>query len=199
MMNITALLTFVILTAFTPGPNNIMSMSLANLYGFRGSLRFIYGVFAGFVVLIIICGIFNLFLFTLLPVLVNIAGIAGGVYMVWLAASLLITKSGNDYKGEMQGGSFISGMMLQFINPKVYVYGLTAHSVFLLPYSRSVFIMIMFSVFLSLFAFVATLTWAFSGSIMQKFFSEHKKKINALMACSLIYCAVSVSGILKLF
>ncbi len=198
MMNIPAFLTFVILTAFTPGPNNIMSMSLANLYGFRGSLRFIIGVSAGFVALIIICGIFNLFLFTLLPVLVNIAGIAGGIYMLWLAASLLFAETGNEYKSDTRKGSFVSGMVLQFINPKVYVYGLTAHSVFLLPYSKSVITMVMFSVLLSFFAFVATLTWAFSGSIMQRVFSEHKKKINALMACSLLYCAVSVSGILKL-
>lgn len=48
MPNPFAFLSYVMLTTFTPGPNNIMSMSTASKYGFRKSLRFTSGVFAGF-------------------------------------------------------------------------------------------------------------------------------------------------------
>ncbi len=46
MPNFSAFLSYVIITTFTPGPNNIMSMSNASRYGFRKSLPFNVGVFS---------------------------------------------------------------------------------------------------------------------------------------------------------
>ena len=48
MPNVFAFLSYVVVTTFTPGPNNVMSMSNASRYGFRRSMRFTTGVCAGF-------------------------------------------------------------------------------------------------------------------------------------------------------
>lgn len=38
MHNLPAFLSYVIITTFTPGPNNIMAMSNSSRYGFKNSL-----------------------------------------------------------------------------------------------------------------------------------------------------------------
>lgn len=52
MPNVFAFLSYVALTTFTPGPNNIMSMSNASRFGLRRSMRFTVGVCAGFFVIV---------------------------------------------------------------------------------------------------------------------------------------------------
>ncbi len=49
-MPLVPFLLYVFVTSFTPGPNNMMAMAYANKYGFRKSLRFIFGVTAGIAV-----------------------------------------------------------------------------------------------------------------------------------------------------
>jgi len=198
MMNIPAFLTFVIITAFTPGPNNIMSMSLAGMYGINSSLRFILGVVSGFTIVMLLCGFCNMFLFNYISGLSGIAGYAGGGYMIYLALSLFMEGTGKENSG---GGSrgFIAGMMLQFVNPKVIVYGLTSYSTFLSQYNKSAFYIVMFSVVLTCFGFCAMLAWALFGTVIQKIFSQHRGKLNIAMALLLLYSALSVSGILKRF
>ncbi|WP_331710011.1 hypothetical protein [Paenibacillus swuensis] len=43
-MLIVPFLLYVFVTTFTPGPNNLLSMSNAHQYGFKKTLRFIFGI-----------------------------------------------------------------------------------------------------------------------------------------------------------
>ncbi len=196
MMNISGFLTYVILTTFTPGPNNIMSLSNANRFGFRKTVKFIMGVAAGFAVIMALCGIFNLVLFNYIPHIKSFIGIAGGLYMVYLAFTLMLAKDKvNPELSGLNSNTFISGMILQFINPKVIIYGITAQSVFIIPYFKNEFYILLFSIFLALTGLISTAVWALCGSLMQKFITEYKPKFNTVMALLLLYCAFSVSGL----
>lgn len=53
--------------AYTPGANNILSMTYASKLGFRRSFRFNLGITAGFLVVMSVCVIFSSTLYTLLP------------------------------------------------------------------------------------------------------------------------------------
>ena len=48
MFNWISFLTYAVVTAVTPGPNNILSMSNGNRKGFRGALPFNIGILVGF-------------------------------------------------------------------------------------------------------------------------------------------------------
>lgn len=48
MPNFAAFISYALITTFTPGPNNIMSMSNASRYGFKKSIMFNVGVFLVF-------------------------------------------------------------------------------------------------------------------------------------------------------
>ena len=42
-----SLISFVIITTFTPGPNNISSASMGIMYGYKKTLDFLLGIAAG--------------------------------------------------------------------------------------------------------------------------------------------------------
>ena len=48
-------LTYAVVTAVTPGPNTLMSMSNGGRLGFRRALPFNFGIWAGFTVVMLLC------------------------------------------------------------------------------------------------------------------------------------------------
>ena len=48
-------LTYAVITAATPGPNNLMSMSNGGRLGFRRALPFNFGIWAGFSAVMLLC------------------------------------------------------------------------------------------------------------------------------------------------
>ncbi|MFR5880884.1 MAG: LysE family transporter [Cloacibacillus evryensis] len=85
VMNFAAFFSYVILTAITPGPNNIMSMSNASRYGFRRSLPFNFGVFAGFLVVMSLSALFSSLLYDVIPSVKPLMLYVGAAYILWLA------------------------------------------------------------------------------------------------------------------
>lgn len=192
MPNFLAFLSYVLVTTFTPGPNNIMSMSNASRYGFRKSILFNVGIFFGFFIIIALCSIFSVTLYNLIPSIKPIMTYIGAAYILWLAWKTYKSKSHGEDKSEKHTNTFMSGLLLQFVNPKVIIYGITTVSTFIVPYYRSVLVLTSFSILLAFIGFVATCSWSLFGSIFQKFLVKKDKVINIIMALLLVYCAVSL-------
>jgi cysteine/O-acetylserine efflux protein len=192
MANFSAFLSYVIVTTFTPGPNNIMSMSNASRYGFRKSIKFNVGIFFGFFIIIALCSVFSVTLYKLIPSITPIMTCIGAIYILWLAWKTYNSKPHSGESSEKQTNTFMSGLLLQFVNPKVILYGITTVSTFIVPYYKSVFMLAMFSVILAFVGFIATCCWALFGSVFEKFLSKNDKLLNTVMALLLVYCAVSL-------
>jgi cysteine/O-acetylserine efflux protein len=192
MPNFTAFLSYVLVTTFTPGPNNIMSMSNASRYGFKKSIMFNVGIFFGFFIIIALCSIFSIALYSLIPSIKPIMTYVGAVYILYLAWKTYKSKPHSESEGEKLTNTFFSGLLLQFVNPKVILYGVTTVSTFIVPYYKSVIVLTGFSVFLAFVGFVATCCWSLFGSVFQKFLAKNYNVINIVMALLLVYCAVSL-------
>ena len=121
MFNWLAFLTYAFITAATPGPNNIMSMSNGGRLGFRGALPFNFGILAGFSAVMLLCTAFCSTLTNLIPAVKTPMLIAGAAYMLHLAWGTF-RSSGVIEESHSRSG-FYAGMLLQFINPKIYIYG----------------------------------------------------------------------------
>lgn len=129
MFRLSDFLIYCFITAYTPGPNNLLSMSNAARLGFRRSYRFNLGILAGFGVVMSICTLFSSTLYTLLPRVKIVMQVLGAAYMLFLAWKIF--KSSGDLDTEnTREASFLSGMVLQFMNPKIYIYAITAMSGF---------------------------------------------------------------------
>ncbi len=191
MENLTPLITYMLITTFTPGPNNISSMANASRYGFRGSLRYNIGIFFGFFSVISLCSVFSLSLYNLIPAIKPVITVIGAAYILWLAYKTWASSAHLD--GNDNGtNTFLAGFLLQFINPKVILYGITTVSTFVLPYYQSFEVLAFFSFILAAVGFIATSCWSLFGSLFQKMLSENSKGVNLVMSLLLVYCAVSL-------
>lgn len=191
MFHLYDFLIYCFITAYTPGANNLLSMSNAIRYGFRRSIRFNLGILAGFSIVMTVCTVFSTALYSFLPKVKIVMQILGAAYMLYLAwkvrksSSRLETDAGQDI-------SFVSGMLLQFINPKIYIYAITAMSLYILPVFHSPAALAGFTVILSLLGASGSFVWAMFGAAFCRFFSRHSRAVNTIMALLLVYCAVSL-------
>ncbi|MCL1941083.1 MAG: LysE family transporter [Synergistaceae bacterium] len=192
MFNAPAFFSYIFITAITPGPNNILSMSNAARVGLRRALPFNLGIVCGLAVMFSLCTLLSAALFTWLPTLA--LQCAGAVYMLYLSLKIYKSTSlqADDYNAAPEGMSFINGMTLQFVNIKIIIYIITAMSIYILPYFSDPLILMGFAALLALFCFCANMSWALFGSLFFKLFTRRKKIVNTVMALLLVYCAVSL-------
>jgi threonine/homoserine/homoserine lactone efflux protein len=192
-MNISAFLSYIILTAFTPGPNNIMAMTNSARVGLRRGMIFCTGILCGFLIDMSLCALLTSALFEQIPSVTPVMKWVGALYILFLALSIFRDKPAKPRaKRYLQPDGMVTGMIMQFVNIKVILYGITALSSFVLPYSRSFVAIICAVIILSLTGFAGSCCWTLFGSLFQRVFEKHRKLMNAVMALLLVYCAVMI-------
>ena len=88
---------------------------------------------------------------------------------------------------------FLSGLFLQFINPKIYIYCIMSMEAYILPfYNGQILPLLAFALLLAFIGFAFTLLWSAFGLIFKRLFSKHAKLVNTAMAALLVYCAISL-------
>lgn len=191
-MSVLSFLVYVFVTSFTPGPNNIMAMLFANKYGFKKTMRFCFGVGTGFFIIMLLASYFNLLLHNFIPKIELPMKILGAGYMLYLAIKIITSKNSENDDDAGKYNSFLAGMLLQFVNPKGVLYGITVVGTFILPYHTSNSSLLLFSLFLGVVGFMSTSSWSLFGSMFQTFLSKYRNQFNVVMALLLVYSAVSV-------
>ena len=191
-MSIFSFLLFVIITSFTPGPNNIMVMAFANKHGLSKSVRFSFGVGTGFFLIIFLCSVFNIVLTSILPIIEFPLTILGVGYMLYLAYKILMSKESAEGNDAEHSSFFFVGVLLQFVNPKGILFGITVVATFILPYYNSYFSYLLFALFLGAVGVMSTFSWGLFGSVFQKLLVQYRKQFNVIMAVLLVYSAFSI-------
>ena len=193
MPNLAAFITYVLVTTFTPGPNNIMSMTNASRLGFKKSLPFSIGVGAGFLVMLLLCALFSSILYAAIPSIKPYMLGVGALYMLYLAYRTLKSAIHPHADEETNGhSSFLWGAILQCVNPKGILYGITVMSAYILPYYQAPVTLALISFVLGIICIISTVCWALFGSAFKALFSTHAKAVGVVMALLLVYCAVSL-------
>ena len=100
--------------------------------------------------------------------------------------------SGNEDSRLVPVNGVVSGMLLQFVNPKGILYGITAFSSFVLPYYDSFMALAVSIGVLSAVAYAGTCFWALFGAVFRRFLQNHHTAANASMALLLVWCAASL-------
>lgn len=195
-----ALASFVVITTFTPGPNNITGASMGILYGYKKTVRYLLGIMSGFFLVMLLCGLISSILIQILPAFEQILRIIGAVYILWLAyhtfkASYTFEENQQDLLG------FAKGFLLQLLNPKVIVYGLTLYSVFLAGIVANPLALLVSAVAFAAVAFCATSTWTLFGATIRAYLDRPRAKqiLNTALSLLLVFTAVELSGILDFF
>ncbi|GGE31267.1 amino acid transporter LysE [Pullulanibacillus camelliae] len=191
-MSLFSFLIYVFVMTFTPGPNNIMAMVTANQQGFKRSFCFCSGVGLGFFVIMIACSYFNLMLKTSVPKIECILTVVGSLYMLYLVVKVFISHADDEDNEKGKNKGFFSGMLLQFINPKVFVFGLTVIASFVIPFYHSNMSLILFSLFLAGVGLLAPVCWSVFGCLFKRFLTKYQRGFNIAMALLLLYSAAAL-------
>ena len=191
-MPIFSFLLFVFVSSFTPGPNNFLAMTYAKQYGLKRSITFCLGVAFGFFIITSLCSFFNIVLINILPLIEFPLKILGVAYMLYLAFKILTSKGNTDTNEKSNKNLFLVGIMLQFVNPKGILFGLTVVSTFILPYYHSYSSYLFFSLFLGIVGLMSTFSWCLFGSMFQKLLLKHNRIFNIIMAILLVFSAISI-------
>ncbi|HZK11002.1 MAG TPA: LysE family translocator [Atribacterota bacterium] len=198
LIDFSTLIPFVLITTFTPGPNNLSCASMSINFGIKKTMNYLYGIVTGFFLLLLLCGLFSNLLFIAIPSVEPIMRWVGAAYILYLAYGTFKASFSFKEKSNQYLWGFCKGILLQFINPKGIIYGLTLYSVFLNSLIGNPFYIIIFSLGFALIGFCSILTWALFGAMINQYLHHLKLRIiiNSILSLLLVYTAVKISGIL---
>ncbi|NBI86784.1 cysteine transporter [Lachnospiraceae bacterium] len=179
-----------VINAFTPGPGNILALNTVTNYGYKKGRPLYWGIFAGYYVVQVICAVFVFGVSTFLPDLLGIMKYIGAAYILWLAIHIALSKptTGTVEKS----ASFLKGFLLQFVNVKIYLFGITALTGYVTEYSASLWVLLLFEIIIATIGTIATLTWIGMGVLIQRAYQKYYRVINIILALTLSECVYSM-------
>ena len=197
MVSLFSVISYVLISSFTPGPSNISSASLAILHGYKNTLKYQLGLAFGVFLLMLLSGLFSAALLNVFPALQPILRYLGATYILYLAFGIL-KASYTFAEKESKPLEFGHGFMLQILNPKLIVYAFTLFSAFLASVTRNILSLTALAVALAAVSFCATSVWALFGTSIKTHLRHPRLQvlINIVLAILLAYAAVSLIGIL---
>jgi cysteine/O-acetylserine efflux protein len=190
------LLSYVLISSFTPGPSNISSSSQGVLYGFRRTVRYQGGLAAGVFLMMLVGGLVSTSLLTWLPALEPALRYIGAAYILYLAFGILRANYAFA-ESETKPLRFWHGVLLQVSNPKLVVYALTVFSSFLVPIAGSLASLMVAALLLAAVSACATTVWALFGAGITSRLRNPRftRWVNIGLALFLVYAAVDLAGI----
>jgi threonine/homoserine/homoserine lactone efflux protein len=118
--------------------------------------------------------------------------IFGAIYLLYLIIKTIIPSKRHETKEVENHRFFFLGALLQLVNIKIILFGITAISSYLLPYYKSIPILILFVFLMSSIQLTGNISWTLFGTLMSKLFNKHRMILNIIMAIMLLYCIVKL-------
>lgn len=182
-----AMASFAFVTAFTPGPNNIMLTASGVNFGFARTIPHMLGVEVGFLALLMGCGFGLGLLFATYPAMQTVLKIAGAIYMIWLAWKVANAGEAKDASRAARPFTFWQAAAFQWVNPKGVIVALGTIALFVRPESPIVDFLLLLLVF-GIITILATGTWTAFGAILSRALRQprHARIFNGAMALLLV-------------
>ena len=97
-----------------------------------------------------------------------------------------------DGDGKERSASFLKGFLLQLVNVKIYLFGITALTGYVTNYSTALPVLVFFEFVIATIGTVATSAWIGTGLAIQKVYLRHYRLINIILAVTLLECVYSI-------
>jgi len=181
---------YVFVNAFTPGPGNILALNTMTNYGWKKGRKLFFGIFTGYYVVQIMCALLVQGVSTFLPDALKIIKYVGAVYILCLAIHIAISKPPD--QSDKKETFFMKGFLLQFVNVKIWMFGITALIVYIIDYQASLSSLLFYETVIATVGTIATLTWIGMGALIQKFYIRYFRIINIMLSLTLMECIYSI-------
>tara|TARA_Y100001960_G_scaffold320769_1_gene394208 strand:- start:388 stop:978 length:591 start_codon:yes stop_codon:yes gene_type:complete len=185
------LILFGIATAFTPGPNNIMSSYSGFNFGFRKTIPLMLGVIFGWTSMLTIMASGLIVVFQTYLFLQNIIKILGSIFLIYLAYKIAFSSTTHS-ENIKKPVNFFDTFLFQFINPKGVIVAMITVSTFIdvqNNYLRDALIVLTVYFFMAVFS---VSSWCLLGKYLRNFATNENfiKKFNYTMSFLLILCVI---------
>ena len=183
---------FWFVTAYTPGPNNVVASYSGFNFGIKKTIPHILGVTLGFTSLVLFLSIGLINVFKLFPIIQIVIRYLGTLFLIYLAYKISFSKSSNESKNE-NPISFLDTFIFQFLNPKGVLIGIIIVSTYV-EYGENY---LNYATQVVLFAFIVSLSsitfWTFVGKYLRKFATNEKfiKYFNYVMSVLLLLSIIT--------
>ena len=166
-----ALLWFV--TAYTPGPNNVVASYSGFNFGITKTIPHILGVTLGFTSLVVFLTLGLINVFKLFPIIQIIIKYLGTLFLIYLAYKISSSTASDEIKKE-NPVKFIETFLFQYLNPKGVMVAITVVSTYVDLGENYInhAIQVVFLAFL--FSLTSITLWTFIGKFLRKFATNDK-------------------------
>ena len=164
---------FWFVTAYTPGPNNVVASYSGFNFGIVKTIPHILGVTLGFTSLVIFLSIGLINIFKLFPIIQIIIKYLGTIFLIYLAYKIASATASDETKKD-NPVKFFETFLFQYLNPKGVMVAIIVVSTYVelgenyINYATQV-------VFLAfLFSSTSITLWTFIGKFLRKFATNDK-------------------------
>ena len=183
---------FWFVTAYTPGPNNVVASYSGFNFGIIKTIPHILGVTLGFTSLVIFLSIGLINIFKLFPIIQIIIKYLGTIFLIYLAYKIASATASDDPKKE-NPVRFIETFLFQYLNPKGVMVAIIVVSTYVelgenyLNHATQVVALAF------LFSSTSITLWTFIGKFLRKFATNDKfiKFFNYVMSCLLLLSIIT--------
>ena len=183
---------FWFVTAYTPGPNNVVASYSGFNFGIIKTIPHILGVTLGFTSLVIFLTIGLINVFKLFPIIQVVMKYLGTLFLIYLAYKIATATTSDKTKKE-NPVKFIETFLFQYLNPK----GVTVAIIVVSSYVELGDNYINYATQVVLLAFLFSSTsitlWTFIGKFLRKFATNEKfiKYFNYVMSVLLLLSIIT--------
>ena len=183
---------FWFVTAYTPGPNNVVASYSGFNFGVKKTIPHILGVTLGFTSLVIFLSVGLINIFKLFPLIQIIIKYLGTLFLIYLAYKIAFSKTSDDTTKE-NPVKFIETFLFQYLNPKGVTVAIIVVSNYVelgenyLNYATQVILLAF------LFSITSITLWTLIGKFLRKFATNDKfiKYFNYVMSSLLLLSIIT--------
>ena len=183
---------FFFVTAYTPGPNNVVASYSGFNFGIIKTIPHILGVIMGFTSLVFFLTIGLINIFKLFPIIQEIIKYLGTLFLIYLAYKIASSTASQETK-KVNQVKFIETFLFQYLNPKGVMVAIIVVSTYVelgenyINYATQVVSLAL------LFSSTSITLWTFIGKFLRKFATNDKfiKHFNYAMSGLLLLSIIT--------
>ena len=183
---------FWFVTAYTPGPNNIVASYSGFNFGIKKTIPHILGTTLGFTSLVFFLTVGLINVFKLFPIIQVLIKYLGTLFLLYLAYKISFTKISTETKKE-NPVKFIETFIFQYLNPKGVMVAIVVVSTYVdlgenyINYATQVGLLAL------IFSSTSITLWTFIGKFLRKFATNEKfiKYFNYVMSVLLLLSIIT--------
>ena len=183
---------FWFVTAYTPGPNNVVASYSGFNFGITKTIPHILGVTLGFTSLVLFLSIGLINIFKLYPIIQIVMRYLGTLFLIYLAYKIAFSEITNETKKE-NPVKFIETFLFQYLNPKGVTVAIIVVSTYVELGENYINHATQIVILAFLFSITSITLWTFVGKFLRKFATNDKfiKYFNYVMSVLLLLSIIT--------